>query len=152
PVQYLPLLEEVLRRYPQNTIVWMHLGLSKELKRLDPDTHIEIVSRLLDEHPNLHADIAWRVLYDQYFGKPEARSRYVAFLNRYAERILPGTDFLALWRKDEAVYAEELRVTSDILRDVDDRAFRAIALGDNYFRLLGLDFTAPEVCPRAGTP
>jgi len=144
--KYLPLVEEVLRRYPDNTIVWMHLGLSKELTTLDADRHIKIVSGLFDRYKNLHADISWRVLYDNAFSKPEARAKYVAFLNKYSDRILPGTDFVALWRKTEAVYAEELRATSDILRDVDDRAFRNIALGQNYFRLLKLDYRAPRVC------
>ena len=46
----------------------------------------------------------------------------------YSERILPGTDFLASRDKDIDVYRTELRVTSRILRDLDDHAFRNIAL------------------------
>ena len=35
-----------------------------------------------------------------------------------------------------------------IISYLDDNAFRNIALGENYFRLLGLDENAPEVCSR----
>ena len=48
--------------------------------------------------------------------------------------------------KDIHVYRTELHVTSRILSDLNDTAFRNIALGQNYFRLLGLDYTAPPVC------
>ena len=70
--------------------------------------------------------------------------------NRHSERILPGTDFLASRGKDFDVYREELEVNSRILGHLDDEAFRNIALGGNYFRLLGLDYEAPPV--RSGIP
>ena len=40
-------------------------------------------------------------------------------------------------------------MTSDILADLSDEAFRNIALGENYFRLLKLDYRAPEICNAA---
>lgn len=146
PTRYLSLMQEVVRRYPNNRIIWMHLGLSKELTTMSADDHIRIVSTLLDRHPKLMADLSWRVLYDVAFSKPGAREKYVRFINRYSDRLLPGTDFVALWRKADDVYAEELRVTSDIFRDIDDEAFRKIALGQNYFDLLRLRYRAPAIC------
>ena len=147
PTKYLPLLEEVLRLYPDNVIIWMHMGLSRELVKMDVAQHIQIVSSLLDRYPKLMVDISWRVIDDAYFSVPEHRARYVSFLNDYSERILPGTDFLASGDKDFDVYRTELQVTSRILRSLNDMAFRNIALGQNYFRLLNLDYTAPPVCP-----
>ena len=94
-------------------------------------------------------DISWRVLDDAYFSDPEARAPFVRFLNEYSERILPGTDFLASRDKNFEVYRTELEVTSRILRYLDDTAFRNIALGRNYIRLLGLDYTAPRICAGA---
>ena len=146
PTQFLPLLEYVLELYTDNDIVWMHMGLSNELKSIDADEHIAILSRLLDAHTRLLLDISWRVIYDNYFVEPEMRASYIEFLNAYSDRVLPGTDFVALHSKNYEIYDEELRVTSDILKDVDDRAFRNIALGQNYFELLNLDYTAPEIC------
>ncbi len=146
PTLYLPLMEEVLRLYPDNDIVWVHMGLSRELTEMTPAEHIAIMKSMLDRHPRLMLDISWRVLDDAYFSDPEARAAYVPFLNEYSERILPGTDFLASRDKNLEVYRAELEVTGRILRYLDDTAFRNIALGRNYFRLLGLDYTAPRVC------
>ena len=146
PARYLPLMREVLRLYPDNTIVWVHMGLSRELVNMNAGEHIRTLTSLLDSYPKLMLDIAWRVIDDAYFSNLDKRALYVRFLNDYSERILPGTDFLASRDKDIDVYRTELGVTSQILRDLDDNAFRNIALGQNYFRLLGLDYTAPPVC------
>ncbi|GGZ52540.1 amidohydrolase family protein [Streptomyces bluensis] len=149
PTKYLPLMEETLRRYPQNKIVWAHMGLSKELATMDPDRHIRILERLLDTYPHLALDLSWRVLEDQYFSKPGIRKKYAAFLDRNPTRAIPGTDFVASRNKDYKVYEEELEVTSRINKALGDEAFRGIALGQNYFRLNGVKETAPEVCKAA---
>ena len=146
PTRYLPLIKEMLRLYPGNKIVWMHMGLSRELADMNVSQHIRIMESLLDHYPNLMLDISWRVIDDHYFSSPEAQALYVPFLNEYSERILPGTDFLASRDKSFEVYRTELRVTSRIIRYLNDNAFRNIALGQNYFRLLGLDYMAPQVC------
>lgn len=146
PTQYLPWIEEVLRLYPHNKIVWMHLGLSRELVAIDPDMHIGILESLLDRYPNLMVDISWRVIDDNVFSDPGLRDRYIPFLNAHSDRILPGTDFVASANKNFDIYRAELDVTSRILAHLDDAAFRNIALGENYFRLMGLDYVAPEIC------
>jgi len=149
PTQYLALMEEVLRLYPDNPVIWMHLGLSRELGRIDPDLHIGILRSLLERYPRLMVDVSWRVLYDNIFSKPELRPLYVAFLEDYSSRVLPGSDFLASADKSFEVYSEEVRLTSDIFKYLSDTAFRNIALGENYFRLLNMDFSAPQVCSSA---
>ena len=148
PTRYVPLMEEVVRLYPENAIVWVHMGLSRELTDMDAAQHVELMISMLDRHPNLMLDISWRVLYDAYFSELETMAGYVAFLNAYSERILPGTDFLASRDKDLDVYRTELEVTpqSRINRHLTDTAFQNIALGENYFRLLGLEYDAPPVC------
>lgn len=148
PTKYKELMDEVLELYPDNTIVWHHLGLSKELTNIDPKLHIDILSGYLDNNPKLYLDISWRVLYDEYFSKKEIRPHYVEFFNKYADRILPGTDFVASKdNKSFSVYKEEVEINSDIHKDLDDNAFRRIALGQNYFDLMKLPYTAPQVCP-----
>ncbi|MFD9428433.1 MULTISPECIES: amidohydrolase family protein [unclassified Streptomyces] len=146
PTKYLHLMEETLLQFPQNKIVWAHMGLPKELATMDPDQHIGIMERLPDAYPRLTLDISWRVLGDQYFSKPGARQKYAAFLDRYPNRAIPGTDFVASANKDYTVYEEELEVTSRISPSLGDEAFRGIALGQNSFRLLGMKKTAPKVC------
>ena len=146
PTRYLPLMEEVLRRYPDNAIVWVHMGLSRELTTMDPARHVALMTSLLERHPNLMLDISWRVIDDAYFSTPDGRAAYVPFLNAFSDRILPGTDFLASRDKDLDVYREELEVTGRIHGHLDDDAFRNIVLGENYFRLLDLEYTAPAIC------
>lgn len=145
--KYLPLMDKVLELYPDNKIIWVHMGLSAELKKADPAQHIAVMKARLDKYPNLMLDISWRVIYDNYFINPEIRALYVDFFNAYSTRILPGTDFVASRKKDFLVYAQEVEVTSRINLYLDDNAFRNIALGENYFRLMGLDkYQAPQVC------
>jgi len=148
PRKYIPLMDEVLRRYPRNRIVWMHLGLSKELTSVDPRDHIQLLESYLRRYPNLSYDISWRVLYDQVFKDPAKRDLYVAFMNRWPNRFIPGTDFVAAAGKTEQVYREELAVTSSILARVNNEAYRRIALGQNFFDLAGLDAVSPPICAR----
>ena len=146
PTRFLHLMERVLELYPDNRIVWVHMGLSRELTTMPAAEHIALMSSMLERHPNLMLDITWRVIDDAYFSIPDKQPLYVDFLNRYSERILPGTDFLASWDKDFDVYRTELEVTSRILGLLDDEPFRNIALGENYFRLLDLPYRAPPIC------
>ncbi len=144
--KYLYLMEYVLELYPDNKIVWAHMGLSKELTTMDAAEHIQILKSLLDKNENLMLDITWRVLEDNYFSKPEFRNLYLEFLNEYSDRILPGTDFVASRSKDFQVYKSELEVNSRINKYLNNEAFRNIALGNNYFRLMKLNYKAPEIC------
>jgi catechol 2,3-dioxygenase-like lactoylglutathione lyase family enzyme len=151
PTEHLHLMEEVLRRYPDNKIVWMHMGLSRELTTMEAGEHIALMSGFLDENPNLSLDISWTVIAEAYFDTAEKRALYVDFFNAYPTRILAGTDFVAAGNKTFEVYWNEATITGEILADLDDTAFRAIALGQNYFDLapgLGDRFEAPPVCSR----
>ena len=144
PTEFLPLMKHILQRYPDNKIVWAHMGLSKELSHMDPPHHVAIMKKLLDTYPHLMLDISWDVLYNEYHQWGDI---YVPFLNEYSTRILPGTDFVAASYKPDDQYAKELDVTSRVLKALDDTAFHNIALGANYFELMDLDYYAPNVCP-----
>ncbi len=143
PTEFLYLMQHVLKRYPDNKIVWAHMGLSKELTTMDPDKHVAIMKDLLNQYPNLMLDISWDVLYNAYHQWGDI---FVAFFNEYSTRVLPGSDFVAADTKEFEQYAKELEVTSRVLRVLNDEAFRNIALGENYFNYMGLDYHAPMVC------
>lgn len=149
PFKYLPLMEEVLKLYPDNKIIWLHLGLSKELREFDKNKHVTILENLLSRYPNLTFDIAWRVLYDQVFSNESYVGPYVQLMNKWPKRFITGTDFVASEDKTEQVYIEEVKLTSAVLARVDDTAYRQIALGQNYFDLLKLSFAAPQICGAA---
>ena len=50
--------------------------------------------------------------------------------------------------KDEANHARQVTDTSSINIFLDDESFRKIVLGENYFKLTGMDdvYAAPYVC------
>lgn len=146
PFKYADLMDEALRLYPNNKIVWVHMGLSKELSHTDPDEHIAHMQGVLDRSPNLMLDITWRLINDNYFTDPDMRAKYLAFLEKNSNRILPGTDFAASHKKSYAVYKNEVLANSDIFGDLSNKAFRNIALGQNYFNITGMDYIAPQIC------
>lgn len=144
PTKFVYLMEHVFERYPNNKIVWAHMGLSKELTQMPAEQHIALMKKALDENPNLMLDISWDVLYNAYH---EYGQQFVDFFNEYPTRILNGSDFVAAGTKTYDQYARELEITSRVNRQLDDTAFRNIALGENYFRLMGIEeYTAPQIC------
>ena len=147
PLRYKHLMEAVLDRYPDNHIVWMHMGLSKEQLRLPVQQHLAVMEQFLTRFPKLMLDVSWRLLADYYFADYEARQQYVAFFNRHARRILPGSDFVASKGLSYKHYRNSHKATGEVFRHLDDNAFRAIALGQNYLDLLGVsEYRAPPIC------
>lgn len=146
PTKYVAWMQEVLHLYPENKIIWMHLGLSRELTRIDPNLHIGLMQDWFDAYPLLMVDLSWRVVDDAIFSTPAMRDAYLPLLHKYSQRFLPGSDFVASAETRFAHYRAELESTSRILRYLDDEAFRNIALGENFFRLLGIEASAAEIC------
>jgi len=145
PTKFLHLMDHALETYPDNKIVWAHMGLSKELTTMDAREHARLMSERLDQYPNLYLDISWDVIYNAYHRWGEI---FIPFFNEYSTRILPGSDFVAAASKTWENYAHELEITSRALRVLDDQAFRNIALGQNYFELMDLPYEAPRLCQR----
>ena len=58
PTKFLYLMDHVLASYPDNKIVWAHMGLSKELTTMDAREHVHLMSQRLDQYPNLYLDIS----------------------------------------------------------------------------------------------
>ena len=143
PTEFLHLMDHVLERYPENKIVWAHMGLSKELTTISPEQHVRLMGERLDAYPNLYLDISWDVIYNAYHRWGEI---FIPFFEAYSTRILPGSDFVAADYKTWEDYAHELEVTSRALRVLGDEAFRNIALGQNYFELMALPYEAPPLC------
>jgi len=157
PEKYLPIMDRILELYPDNKVVWLHLGgLSKQLTPLPPalltvpmyaDQHAQILRERLQRHPNLMIDLAWDVLYYCCYEDPSKRAIYDKLIDEFPTRFIPGTDFVAAEGKKEEEYRDQLNKTSFIYKSLTDEAFRNIALGQNYFDLLGnKNYTAPKIC------
>ena len=92
---------------------------------------------------------------------------YLNLIEKYPERFLTGTDFVSSVAgpelypglkkynknptgciKDEANYRRQVTDTSAINIFFKDDLFRKVVLGENFFRLIGLEYTfvAPKMC------
>ena len=100
-------------------------------------------------------------------GPTHAAVIYLQFFEKYADRIVTGTDFVSSdgdptlypglkefkeiptgCMKDETNHQRQVTDTSAINAFLSPNAFRKKVLGENYFRLTGLDteFAPPEMC------
>ena len=79
-LEFLDLMDEILRRYPDNKIIWVHMaGLSKQLDPklaliqlpmaapLTIQRHVQLIKDRLEGYPNLYIDLSWDVLYDEIY-------------------------------------------------------------------------------------
>lgn len=61
-IQHVKVFDTILSRYPNMTVVWAHLGLSKELLDLHPLVHIRIMETMFERHPLCNSDISWDII------------------------------------------------------------------------------------------
>lgn len=101
---------------------------------------------------------------DKLSGPTHALAIYLDLINKYPDRFITGTDFVASMgepdefpglkenptgcMKDKANHARQVTDTSSINIFLEDEAFRKVVLGENYFKLTGLDsqYAPPPVC------
>ena len=94
-MQYINLIEGILGTYPYNKIVWVHMGLSKQLVGLQTADHIAFMANLVEHNPNLYFDLSWRVVAENYFDTPEKRKLYLNFMRANPKKFITGTDSIA---------------------------------------------------------
>ena len=92
---YLQEIEEPLRNHPHTRFIWAHAGSSMEIHRhqTQMDFLLPVLTRLLEDYPNLYVDLSWSVL-EPYLlddqGVP--RKEWVALVEQYPERFMLGAD------------------------------------------------------------
>lgn len=92
---YLAEMEDALRRFPDVTFIWAHVGISR---RVEVPALPQITTRLLDSFPNLRFDISW-VVFDEYIAKDEAALKtWTEIFERYPDRFLIGSDAVGHWK------------------------------------------------------
>jgi len=144
--KYLYLLESVCKLYPHNKIIWCHLGICPQLKNIDTQSHIKIVSKLLDNYNNLYCDISWDILYHNYFKFTEKRLLYINFLNKYYNRVLVGSDFVYHKNTSYSDFLKDYNTSGYICQYLNNRAYRHIALGQNFINIMNIvGLIAPDI-------
>ena len=102
---YLTQMKALLKRHPDATIIWAHMGLgrivhpvqtSAEAAERNP-TQFAVVEAMLTDPSLSHVsfDISWDEVAKYAIATPESISRVAATLNKYPDRFLFGTDTVA---------------------------------------------------------
>jgi predicted TIM-barrel fold metal-dependent hydrolase len=114
---YLQQMKDLLRRHPNTTIIWAHIGLGRIVhpvqSQATEDTterspaYQEIVEQMLKDPTLAHVyfDISWDEVAKWAIASPEIEQRVADVFNRYPDRFLFGTDNVA-----PADQATQLRV------------------------------------------
>ncbi|QLC67937.1 amidohydrolase family protein [Flavobacterium sp. LPB0248] len=106
---YLTQMKDVLKRHPQTTIIWAHIGLGRIVHPVgygaspDSDTgqrppnHIEIVKEILEDPAMKHVyfDISWDEVAKYIIASPQSIKNSADVINKYPDRFLFGTDVVA---------------------------------------------------------
>jgi len=104
---YLQQMKALLRRHPNTTIIWAHMGLGRVVHPVQasasaPATerntnHAAIVEGILADSTLRHVyfDISWDEVAKYILSSPEVTRRAAQVFNRYPDRFLFGTDVVA---------------------------------------------------------
>jgi predicted TIM-barrel fold metal-dependent hydrolase len=111
---YLTQMKALLKRHPDATTIWAHMGLGRIVHPVQASgsasavernpNHAEIVEGILSDPALRHVyfDISWDEVAKYLLSSPDVTRRAAATLNKYPDRFLFGSDVVA--PKDPAQY------------------------------------------------
>jgi predicted TIM-barrel fold metal-dependent hydrolase len=141
---YLTQMKDLLKRHPQTTLIWAHIGLGRIVHPVGygsaPDSternpnHIEIVKQILEDPALSHVyfDISWDEVAKYIIARPETIEASAALMNKYPDRFLFGTDVVA--PPDQAFYMAVYNMYAPLWKALTPEASEKIRKG-NYIRL-----------------
>lgn len=142
---YLRQAVAVIKRHPEATIIWAHMGLGRVVHPVQSQgtveansqripNQLEIVDRLLADPQlrHLYFDISWDEVAKYAIRSPETRQATARLFDRYPDRFLFGTDNVA--PPDQAAQLRVFHLWDDILAQTAPATSAAILRG-NYERL-----------------
>lgn len=94
PAHFAP-MRALLKRHPRATVIWAHVGFGRVVRPVARQA--AYLEQLISdpELVNLHFDISWSEVAKYLVGTPEATERAAAFIDKYPDRFLFGTDEVA---------------------------------------------------------
>jgi predicted TIM-barrel fold metal-dependent hydrolase len=108
PPVYLQQMKELLRRHPDTTIIWAHMGLGRVVHPVQasasasateraPGQMSQIVGDIVHDPAFKHVyfDISWDEVAKYILADPQITQNAARFLNEYPDRFLFGTDEVA---------------------------------------------------------
>jgi predicted TIM-barrel fold metal-dependent hydrolase len=101
-------LGELLRRHPETTVIWAHIGLGRVVHPVIDQ--IAIFERALSDPAlrNVHIDISWDETAKYLVASPETIEATVALIERYPDRFIFGSDVVAPTAIDPVVAVHDL--------------------------------------------
>jgi Amidohydrolase len=151
---FLKQMKDLLRRHPQTTIIWAHIGLGRvvhpvqgqataETAERNP-AYRELVEAMLTDPTLSHVyfDISWDEVAKYAVASPESIENTSAILNKYPARFLFGTDNVA--PNDQATQLRVYDMWAPIWSRLTPEASLKVRVG-NYERI----FDAARVRVRA---
>jgi hypothetical protein len=88
-------MKDLLRRHPQTTIIWAHVGLGRIIQPLQ--NHASLIEGILKDPAfnHVHFDISWDEVAKYLVQNPGTTERVAALMTKYPDRFLFGTDVVA---------------------------------------------------------
>jgi predicted TIM-barrel fold metal-dependent hydrolase len=141
---YLTQMKALLRRHPNATIIWAHVGLGRVVHPVqssgstDPTerapNHFDIVKAMLDDPTlkHLYFDISWDEVAKYAIATPQSIQNTVTLLNQYPDRFLFGSDEVAPTDQDK--YLKVYRMYEPVWKLLTPEAREKVTKG-NYARL-----------------
>src|SRR5688572_6614676 len=132
PPAYLDQLRAVLTRHPRTTVIWAHTGVGRIVRPVSH--HLSMIESLIRDPALSHVyfDLSWDEVAKYIVASDSSIALASAFLNRYPDRFLFGTDVVS------PKTAEQYFAVYDIYRPFLDRLTpdaRSRLLRGNYQRL-----------------
>jgi predicted TIM-barrel fold metal-dependent hydrolase len=144
PPVFLTQMKDLLRRHPQTTIIWAHMGLGRIVHPVQasasaPATernpnHAVIVKEILEDPAFRHVyfDISWDEVAKYLLSSPEVTKGAAEIMNRFPDRFLFGSDVVA--PKDTGFYYAVFNSYKPLWSQLTPDASQKIRRG-NYERL-----------------
>ena len=151
---FLKQMKDLLRRHPQTTIIWAHIGLGRVVHPVQGQATVEAAERnpayrelveAMITDPTLshvYFDISWDEVAKYAVSSPEAIRNTASMLNKYPDRFLFGTDNVA--PADQATQLRVFNMWDPIWARMTPDAIHKVSMG-NYERI----FDAARVRVRA---
>jgi predicted TIM-barrel fold metal-dependent hydrolase len=140
---YLDQMKKVLKRHPQTTIIWAHIGLGRIVHPAGmsstpagerSSTHIQLVKAILDdpEMSHVYFDISWDEVAKYIISTPKSIENSAALMNSYPDRFLFGSDVVA--PPDQKFYLAVYEMYAPFWKALTPETSEKIRKG-NYTRL-----------------
>lgn len=140
---YLDQMKSLLKRHPNTTIIWAHVGLGRIVHPVGYGAsangersyaHIHVVEEILKdpELSHVYFDISWDEVAKYIVATPEVTANSARLFNTYPDRFLFGTDVVA--PGDQEFYLAVYEMYQPLWKALSTEASHKIRLG-NYERL-----------------